>query len=141
VFISYSHRNEAFVGVLVKKFRDIGVKYWIDTEHATAGRLDRVIEYAMKLHPTVLLVLSEHSVESEWIEFEVNAAVKLTHDHTRDCLCPVALDGTWLNSKSMSGQLLTQIRKFSVLDFSKWQDETEFTTQFDKLFEGLRLHY
>jgi hypothetical protein len=34
-----------------------------------AGELDRVIEDAIQLNPTVLLILSKESVKSDWIEY------------------------------------------------------------------------
>ena len=36
----------------------------------TAGRLEKVVDRAMRLNPIVLLVLSENSVKSDWVEHE-----------------------------------------------------------------------
>jgi len=139
VFISYSHADGGFVDVIGKQFDQAGVRYWRDVKDATSGRLDKVIDRGISLNPTVLLVLSKHAVESEWVEFEVDKAVEHSRRHSRDVLCPVALDAAWLESDRMSGQLRTQIKKYVVLDFSQWTDAARFAAQFRKLCDGLGL--
>ena len=104
-------------------------------------RSQKVIDRGISLKPTVLLVLSKHAIESDWVEFEVDKAVEYSKEHSRDVLCPVALDAAWLERTRMSGQLRTQIKKYVVLDFSRWMDERMFAAQFRKLFDGLGLHY
>jgi hypothetical protein len=59
-FISYAHSERKFVDALSTKLDRLGVRYWRDTQHATAGRLDEVIERGLTQNPTVLLVLSKH---------------------------------------------------------------------------------
>jgi hypothetical protein len=98
VFISYSQGDSEFVDALGTRLDDLGVRYWRDTKDAVAGRLGKVIEGGMAENPTVLLVLSEHSVASDWVEFEVGRAVELSKKLGRDVLCPVALDDSWLKS-------------------------------------------
>jgi hypothetical protein len=141
LFISYSHGDAGFVDALEGKLDEKGIRYWRDTKDATAGRMDKVIELGMSSTPAVLLLLSEHSVTSDWVEFEVDKAVQLSKKLGRDVLCPVALDRAWLESDRFSGNLRTQIKKYNVLDFSQWPDEQMFSTQFRKLVDGLGIHY
>ena len=49
---------------LEKIFDERGIRYWRDVRHATAGRMEKVVDQAIRLNPTVLLVLSSSSVES-----------------------------------------------------------------------------
>ena len=74
-----------------------GIRFWRDIHHATSGRLERQIDRAIRLNPTVLLVLSKHSVESDWVQHEARLARKLEIETKRDVLCPVALDDSWKN--------------------------------------------
>jgi uncharacterized protein YjbI with pentapeptide repeats len=141
VFISYSREDSEFVETLGKSLGELGARYWRDIKGATAGHLDKVIERGMTLNPTVLLVLSEHSVISDWVGFEVDGALQLSKELGRDVLCPVALDDAWLKSTRLSGNLRTQIKKYNVLDFSHWRDEHTFSTRFRKLIDGLGIHY
>ena len=41
----------------------------------------------------------------------------------------------------MSGQLRSQIKKYSVLSFEGWQNQDAFEREVKKLIDGLNLHY
>ena len=105
-----------------------------------AGRLETQIDRAIRFNPTVLLVLSEHSVESDWVEWEVRKARELEKELKRDVLCPVALDAAW-KSCPWPGRLRAQIEEYNILDFSAWRDAASFERQFGKLLDGLKLFY
>jgi uncharacterized protein YjbI with pentapeptide repeats len=140
VFVSYSWNDTPLVDALCSEFENHHIRYWRDRKDATAGRLDRQIDRAISLNPTVIVVLSQASVASPWVEFEVDKAVELTRKLGRDVLCPIALDDTWLGDR-MSGQLRAQIKKYNVLPFCGWQDADAFKQQVRKLLEGLELFY
>ena len=55
-------------------------------------------------------------------------------------MCPIALDDSWKNAK-WSKILMTQIKKYNVLNFSNWQDKIKMRIQFEKLMKGLDLFY
>jgi hypothetical protein len=117
-----------------------GIRFWRDINDASAGRLEKVVDRAMRQNPTVLLVLSEHSVQSDWVEHEARSAPDLEKELKRDVLCPVALDDSW-KSCSWPARLREQIMEYNILDFSNWKDEAEFTKKFAKMVEGLDLFY
>ena len=94
----------------------------------------------MRLHPTVLLVLSENSIESDWVEHEAESARELEKELKRDVLCPVALDGSWKEA-DWPKRLRRQIEKYNILDFSGWEDDGTFVRQWIKLLAGLNLFY
>ena len=52
------------------------------------------------LNPTVLLILSKNSVQSDWVEHEARTARELEKELKRDVLCPVARDAAWLLSRN-----------------------------------------
>ena len=54
-----------------------GITYWRDIHDAPAGPLDDIIDDAMRKNPTLILVLSKNSVESDWVEDEATRARKL----------------------------------------------------------------
>ena len=141
VFISYSRTDTKFVDTLVEKLDELRIRYWRDKDHATAGRLDKVIDRGIQLNRTVLLILSENSVNSPWVEYEVGRAVDLSRELERDVLCPIALDDSWAMSTQMSGQLRNQIKKYSVLNFEDWSNQDSFEREMKKLIDGLHLHY
>jgi uncharacterized protein YjbI with pentapeptide repeats len=140
VFISYSHRDSEFVDLLEARLDAAGVRFWRDKHDAVAGRLDKNVERGMRSNPCVILVLSDDSIKSDWVEHEVSFATTLSKELSRDVLCPIALDDAWKASK-WSGQLRTQIDKYVVLDFSRWKNGTQLDVMFDRLLGGLDLFY
>lgn len=145
VFISYTRKDEPFVEAIEKRLDEKGVRCWWDVHDMKAGRLERQIDRAIDLNPLVLLVLSERSVESDWVEWEASRArdleKRLKREGTpRDVLCPVALDDAWKNC-DWPGYLRQQIEDYNILDFSGWEDDKHLAEQFGKLYDGLVLHY
>ena len=140
LFISYSHKDSDFVYAVEKHLDKKGIRFWRDIHDASAGRLEKVVDRAMRQNPTVLLVLSESSVKSDWVEHEARSARDLEKELKRDVLCPVALDDTWKDCK-WPARLREQIMEYNILDFSKWKDEGEFEKMFRKLIDGLDLFY
>jgi hypothetical protein len=140
LFISYSRANGPFVERLEGTLNEKGVRFWRDVHDATAGRLEKQIDRAMRLNPTVLLVLSADSVQSDWVEHEARLARELEKELGRDVLCPVALDDAWKTCR-WPERLREQIMEYNILDFSAWQDEAFFRRMSGKLVEGLDLFY
>jgi hypothetical protein len=105
-----------------------------------AGRMETQVDLAIRQNPTVLLILSQHSLSSDWVQHEVTHARKLEKDLARDVLCPVALDTSW-QSAPWPARLMEQITQYNILDFSNWQNEDTFNSQFAKLLSGLNLFY
>ena len=140
IFISYNHKDTPFADVLEKYFDAKGIRFWRDVHNdAPAGRLDKIILQEMK-DRVVLLLLSKNSVNSNWVEFEIENARRLEKEVGRDMLCPIALDDTW-QSSNWSPLLMNQIKKYNVLDFSNWEDMAIMEQQLEKLLEGLALFY
>ncbi|KAF0108788.1 MAG: pentapeptide repeat-containing protein [Anaerolineaceae bacterium] len=129
LFISYNHKDSAFVDAMEKHLDKQGIRFWRDIHDATSGRLEKVVDRAMRQNPTVLLVLSKDSVQSDWVEHEARSARELEKELKRDVLCD------W------PARLREQIMEYNILDFSNWKDESEFTRKFAKLVEGLDLFY
>jgi uncharacterized protein YjbI with pentapeptide repeats len=140
LFISYSHANGPFVDCLETYLNEKGIRFWRDVHDATAGRLEKQIDRAMRLNPTVLLVLSADSVQSDWVEHEARLARELEKELGRDVLCPVALDDAWKTCR-WPERLREQIMEYNILDFSAWQDEAFFRRTAARLIDGLDLFY
>lgn len=140
LFISYSHANTNFVEKLENRLTSIGIRYWRDVHNATSGRLEKQIDHAMRQNPTVILILSEDSINSDWVEHEARLARKLEKELGRDVLCPIALDASWLNAK-WPARLMEQIKEYHVLDFSNWAKDEMFEKVFNKMILGLDRFY
>ena len=102
--------------------------------------MEKQIDRAIRQNPTVLLVLSEHSLSSDWVEHEVRTARALEKDLRHDVLCPVALDDSWKSSR-WPQHIMEQITEYNILDFSAWKDDVKFDGMFRRLIDGLELFY
>lgn len=140
LFISYSHGDGLFVDKLEKKLNKKGIRFWRDIYDMKSGRIEKQIDRAMRLNPTVLLILSKESLQSDWVEHEVRTSRALEKETKRDILCPVALDDSWKNSP-WAKRIMDQIMEYNILNFSEWQDDTKFESTFNKLIDGLELFY
>jgi uncharacterized protein YjbI with pentapeptide repeats len=140
LFISYSHTDSLFVDAIEKRLTEQGVRFWRDVHHAKAGRLENQIDKAIAVNDVVLLILSEHSTNSDWVEHEARRARAKEKQIGKDALCPVALDDSWKTCR-WPERLRDQIMEYNILDFSNWQDDVDFQKMFGKLLEGLNLFY
>ena len=139
VFISYSHADSAFVDKMHKQLYDKDASVWLDRHDAPAGPLKEIVGRAIRLNDVVLLVLSKSSVESDWVENELEMARQKEKDEKREVLCPVALDDSW-KEKVKGDVLWRQLTKKNILDFSGWKTK-KFGPSFEKLVKGMKIYY
>jgi uncharacterized protein YjbI with pentapeptide repeats len=140
LFISYSHQDSKFVNQIDQSLTKKGIRFWRDVHDMKAGRMEKQIDQAIRQNPTLLLVLSKDSLESDWVEHEVRTARGLEKEMKRDVLCPIALDNSW-KSNRWPARVMEQIKEYNILDFSDWQNEATFEQTFNKLVDGLGLFY
>ncbi len=140
LFVSYSHADSQFVDKVGDCLTKRGIRYWRDIHDMKAGRMETQIDRAIRQNPTVLLILSEDSLRSDWVEHEVRTARGVEKEMGRDVLCPVALDDSW-KSSAWPKRLMEQIMEYNILDFSAWKDESRFNGLFRRLIDGLELFY
>lgn len=142
LFVSYSHADTEFVDKVDEHLTQRGIRYWRDTHELKSGRMERQIDRAIELNPIVLLILSKHSLKSDWVEHEVRKARQIEKKLKRDVLCPVALDNSWKKKNTLWPQrIMEQIMEYNILDFSEWRDDSKFSDMFRKLIDGLELFY
>jgi hypothetical protein len=140
LFISYSHADNEFVNHLGRTFEARRIRYWRDVQDATAGPLEKIVVRAMHDNPTVLMILSKNSTNSDWVEFEAEKARELEKKLDRHVLCPIALDDSWKTCK-WSAVLRNQIVKYNILPFHDWSNPADFEDKFNRLLKGLHVYY
>jgi hypothetical protein len=105
-FISYTEKNEDFAHKLFEDLQADGVRCWLATEKLQ--RRDRnhaIIDSAVKLHDKNILILSEDSVDRDWVENEYNAVVEREIKEGKNVLVLVSLDGAVkYRRKTLAGQ-------------------------------------
>ncbi|MEO7840409.1 MAG: toll/interleukin-1 receptor domain-containing protein [Anaerolineales bacterium] len=140
LYISYSHADHSFVDKMEVHLKEKGIRFWRDIHELKAGRMEKQFDRAMRQNPTVLLILSAHSIGSDWVEHEVRLARGLEKETGQDVLCPIALDASWKDSH-WPKRIMEQIMEYNILDFSAWEDDSKFEGMFRKLIDGLELFY
>lgn len=76
VFISYSSKDSAYVERIIQVLEEMGVTYWRAPQMIPAGsNYAREIPQAIKNCAVFLLVLSEKSQNSIWVEKEIDSAI------------------------------------------------------------------
>ena len=79
VFVSHSHKDDAFTDRLVKDFRQAGANAWMDKNDLGAGDFQDRISQALSDCEWFVLVLTKDALESKWVRQEVNVANILHH--------------------------------------------------------------
>lgn len=75
VFVSYSTRDQQQARSICTKLTENGIGYFVDEKHIEPGAdLYKEIEQAIRRRKNYLLLLSEHSASSKWVEYEWAAA-------------------------------------------------------------------
>jgi TIR domain/Pentapeptide repeats (8 copies) len=91
-FISYSTKDQEFADRLYADLQAKGVRCWFAPHDIRGGRkIHEQIDEAIRLHDKLLLILSEHSMSSDWVQTEIAKARKREAQEKRQMLFPVAL--------------------------------------------------
>jgi len=91
-FISYSRKDEGFADRLYADLRQKNIRCWRDKEDLKIGeKLRQSINDAIRLHEKLIVVLSENSVNSIWVEDEVEMAFEKERRQGGTVLFPIRL--------------------------------------------------
>jgi hypothetical protein len=144
-FISYSTRDEEFARRLYSRMRDEKLRVWFAPEEMKGGqKLYEQIERAIQLHDRLLLVLSESSMQSEWVMNEVQRARETEVREGRRKLFPISIVEfekvkAWRRFDADTGKdLAKEVREYFIPDFSNWKEHDAFEKAFERLLRDLR---
>ena len=144
-FISYSAKDEEFANRLHSRLRDAKARVWFAPEDIKGGeKIYEQIERAIQLHDRLLLVLSENSLRSNWVETEIRKAIETEKRENRRKLFPIRITDyetlkKWRCFDADSGRdLAVEVREYFIPDFSNWKNHDSFEAAFDKLLRDLR---
>lgn len=82
-----------------------------------------------------MIVLSEASVQSRWVEREVNAA-REREERGRTVLFPIRLDDTVMDAQQPWAADLRRSRHIG--DFRYWQQQASYKNAFERLLRDLQ---
>jgi hypothetical protein len=144
-FISYSHKDEAFAERLHGRLRQAGLRVWYAPEDIQGGRkTHHQIDEAIRLQDKLLLVLSEASMNSEWVATEIYKARQREVKEGRQVLFPIRLVECerikeWECFDADTGKdMAREIREYHIPDFSDWKNHDKFEAAFARLLADLK---
>jgi uncharacterized protein YjbI with pentapeptide repeats len=144
-FISYSMRDQVFAQRLHADLQQQGVRCWFAPEDIAGGKkLFDQIDQAIRMHDKTLLVLSEHSIHSQWVMTEIRRARRAEERDKRHKLFPIRLVSMdtlrdWECVDANTGQdLADEVREYFIPDFSDWENHASYEPAFDHLLRDLK---
>ena len=144
-FISYSTKDQTFADRLYADLQNKGVRCWFAPHDVQGGRkLHEQIDEAIRLHDKLLLILSPHSMESEWVKTEIAKARKREVRDQRRVLFPIRLAPfetlrDWECFDADTGKdSAREIREYFIPDFSNWKDHDSYQEAFQRLIGDLK---
>jgi hypothetical protein len=136
-FISYSSDDQTFAERLYADLQANGVRCWFAPKDMKIGDRLRVrIDESIRLYEKLLLVLSETSVRSAWVEQEVESAISREMPDLPPVLFPIRLDETVLEIDTGWPALIKRTRHIG--DFTGWRDHDLYQTAFARLMRDLK---
>ena len=118
-FISYASPDLAFAKRLHADLQDQGVRCWFAPHNLVPGDYFREKDQAIHVQDTLLLILSEASVRSNWVTYEVRRALTREVNQNRALLFPVRIDESIFHSSSPWARELREERHIG--DFTQWE--------------------
>jgi uncharacterized protein YjbI with pentapeptide repeats len=137
-FISYSSKDRAFAERLHADLQSNGIRCWFAPEDLKIGdKTRRTIDESIRVHDRLLLILSVHSVASDWVEHEVETALAREQEKKRVTLFPIRLDNAVMEIKTGWPAHIKNTRHIG--DFTRWKDRDAYQKSFARLLRDLKV--
>jgi hypothetical protein len=135
-FISYSVRDQEFAERLHADLQNKGVRCWFAPHDMPIGaKIWDALDEAIKLRDKVLLILSKNSIESDWVEDEVQKAFAEERDRKELVLFPVRVDDAVMETQEPWARKVRDQRNIG--DFRKWKDHDAYKQNFERVLRDL----
>lgn len=136
-FISYSSKDQAFSERLHADLQNMGIRCWFAPEDMKIGdNIETTIERAIRMRDKLLLIFSESSVKSGWVEHEVRKAIDEEQTRGRAVLMPVRIDDAVMSCPYDWAHLVKRERHIG--DFRQWKKHDAYRKSLDRLLRDLR---
>jgi uncharacterized protein YjbI with pentapeptide repeats len=136
-FISHSSKDQAFADRLHADLQNKGVRCWFAPHDLPIGaKIWDAIDEAIHLRDKLLVILSEASIASDWVEDEVNKAFAEERDRKETVLFPIRVDNTVMTTPEPWARKLRDQRKIG--DFLQWEKPLEYQKSLKRLLRHLK---
>jgi hypothetical protein len=135
-FISYSSHDDELAERLYSDLQAAGVRCWFAPHDLLPGQvIIKGIDEAIRVHEKVLLLLSKSSVESNWVEHEVELALTREVHTDHPVLFPVRLDDAIF--ETTEGWAVTLRESRHIGDFRDWKNYDSYKQALQRLLRDL----
>jgi uncharacterized protein YjbI with pentapeptide repeats len=136
-FISYSSKDQPFTKQLYTDLQNKGVRCWFAPEDLKIGdHYHQRVDESIRLYDKLILILSEHAIQSTWVEREVAAACEKEDREQRRVLFPLRLDDAVMDTtKAWAADVR---RRWHIGDFTRWNNRDEYQQAFERLLRDLK---
>lgn len=136
-FISYSNHNKDFAERLHADLQAKHVRCWFAPEDLKIGdRFQEEIEQSIRAYDKLLIILSQESILSRWVEREVNTAFEHEQKQNRTILFPIRLDDSVMDCTQPWAADIRRTRHIG--DFTCWKAHDSYQKAFDRLLRDLK---
>lgn len=134
VLISYAAADEGFAAEVRRLLLEHGVYCWMAGHEPRGTIRERQSKLAIDHDLTLILVLSQNSLPSEWVEHETRLARKLERSTGEEVLCLVSLDDAW-KAAPFEGRGAEKVAAEDVHSFADWKDAAQMEKGVTRLLE------
>lgn len=136
-FISYASDDQPFAERLHADLQAKHVRCWFAPEDLKIGdRFQERIEESIRIFDKVMIVLSKNSVQSRWVEREVNAALERENREKRTVLFPIRIDDSVVEATQPWAADIRRSRHIG--DFRGWKEHDAYMKALDRLLRDLK---
>jgi uncharacterized protein YjbI with pentapeptide repeats len=136
-FISYSAKDQVFADRLYADLQNKGVRCWFAPhDMPIGGKIWDAIDEAIRLRDKLLVILSNASIGSDWVEDEVNKAYAEERSRKRIVLFPIRIDNAVMSTAEPWAIKLRDQRNIG--DFRQWKKPTEYQKSLERLLRDLK---
>lgn len=136
-FISYSTKDQDFADRLHSDLQNAGVRCWFAPHDLSIGaKIWDAIDEAIRLRDKLLVILSEASVGSDWVEDEVTKAYAEERLRKTTVLFPIRIDESVMTTRK---PWASKLRARHIGDFREWSIP-QYQVNFQKLLRDLKKH-
>jgi uncharacterized protein YjbI with pentapeptide repeats len=136
-FISYSSKDDAFARRLYADLQNHNVRCWFAPEDLKIGdKFRHRIDESIRMYDKLLLVLSEVSLASTWVSYEVEKALNKEPEGIPNVLFPIRLDKTILTCETDWAKDIRKSRHIG--NFEHWKDHDAYQIAFKRLLRDLK---
>jgi hypothetical protein len=135
-FISYSAKDQMFAERLHADLQDKRVRCWFAPHDLRIGdKIWDAIDAAIRHRDKLLVILSEGSIGSDWVEDEVNSAYEEERERKVTVLFPIRIDDAVINTTEPWAR---KLRARHIGDFRQWEKPAEYQKSLDRLLRDLK---